>query len=99
MAARGSSKSNQKEWPISVVAFTKKSNGAAHRVPTRAFVCTSPNRWNYPAKDRAGHLEQIEKPHLGELIKKLIGPGTRKPFTVPEILTERDAQTTETDHD
>jgi hypothetical protein len=40
-------------------------------VPTRAFVCTSPNRWGWPAKDRSGRLEQIEKPHLGELIAKL----------------------------
>ena len=39
--------------------------------PTRAFVCTSPNTWGYPAKDRSGRLEQIEKPHLGELIAKL----------------------------
>jgi hypothetical protein len=34
--------------------------------PVRAFVCTSPNRWNWPAKDRGGRLEQIEKPNLGE---------------------------------
>ena len=40
-------------------------------VPVRAFVCTSPNPWGYPAKDRSGRLEQIEKPHLGELIAKL----------------------------
>jgi hypothetical protein len=32
--------------------------------PTRAFICTSPNPWNYPAKDRSGRLEQIEEPHL-----------------------------------
>ena len=50
--------------------------------PTRAFVCTSPNPWGYPAKDRAGRLEQIEEPHLGKLITKLIGPDWRKPFTV-----------------
>jgi hypothetical protein len=47
--------------------------------PVRAFVCTSPNRWQYPAKDRAGRLEQIEEPHLGKLIAKLTGPGQRKP--------------------
>jgi hypothetical protein len=40
-------------------------------VPTRAFMCTSPNQWGWPAKDRSGRLEQIEKPHLGELIAKL----------------------------
>jgi hypothetical protein len=50
--------------------------------PTRAFVCTSPNTWGYPAKDRAGRLEQIEEPHLGKLIAKLVGPGQRKPFIV-----------------
>ena len=51
-------------------------------VTTRAFVCTAPNPWCYPAKDRAGRLEQIEEPHLGKLITKLIGPGNRKPFTI-----------------
>jgi hypothetical protein len=50
--------------------------------PVRAFVCTSPNPWGYPAKDRAGRLEQIEQPHLGKLIAKLVGPGERKPFIV-----------------
>jgi hypothetical protein len=39
--------------------------------PQRAFVCTSPNPWLYPAKDRSGRLDQVEKPHLGELIAKL----------------------------
>ena len=51
-------------------------------VTTRAFVCTAPNPWCYPAKDRAGRLEQIEEPHLGKLITKLIVPGNRKPFTI-----------------
>jgi hypothetical protein len=50
--------------------------------PMRAFVCTSPNPWAYPAKDRAGRLEQLEQPHLGKLIAKLVGPGERKPFLV-----------------
>jgi hypothetical protein len=48
----------------------------------RTFICASPNSWGYPAKDRAGRLEQIEEPHLGQLIQKLIGPGDRKPFIV-----------------
>jgi hypothetical protein len=55
--------------------------------PTRAFVCTAPNCWNYPAKDRAGRLEQIERPHLGELIEKLTGLGERKPFAVAPLST------------
>jgi hypothetical protein len=40
----------------------------------RAFVCTSPNPWNYPAKDRSGKLEQIEQPDLGKLIAKILPP-------------------------
>jgi hypothetical protein len=40
-------------------------------VPVRVFVCTSPNPWGYPAKDRAGRLDQVEEPHLGKLIDKL----------------------------
>jgi hypothetical protein len=43
----------------------------AESAPTRAFVCTSPNQWNWPAKDRSGRLQQIEQPHLGELLNKL----------------------------
>ena len=39
--------------------------------PVRAFVCTSPNPWGHPAKDRSGKLDQIEEPHLGKLIAKL----------------------------
>jgi hypothetical protein len=50
--------------------------------PLRAFVCTSPNAWGYPAKDRAGRLEQIEEPHLGKLMEKLTAPGQRKPFII-----------------
>jgi hypothetical protein len=38
---------------------------------TRAFVCTTPNPWQFPAKDRSGRLEQIEEPHLGKLLAKL----------------------------
>src|SRR5262249_8852679 len=59
--------------------------------PVRAFVCTNPNPWGYPAKDRSGRLEQIEPPNLGALIEKLAGPGQRKPFTV--VSPEQTAQT------
>jgi hypothetical protein len=52
------------------------------RKPVRAFVCTNPNPWSYPAKDRSGRLEQLEPPDLGKLIEKLTGPGQRKPFTI-----------------
>ena len=40
--------------------------------PERGFVCTSPNPWNYPAKDRSGRLDPIEPPDLGRLLDKLI---------------------------
>jgi len=52
------------------------------RKPVRAFICTSPNAWSFPAKDRSGRLEQIEPPNLGTLIEKLTGPGQRKPFQI-----------------
>jgi hypothetical protein len=42
---------------------------------TRAFICTSPNPWQYPAKDRSGRLDQIEEPHLGKLLHKLMRSG------------------------
>jgi hypothetical protein len=41
--------------------------------PVRAFVCTQPNQWNYPSKDRSGKLDQFEEPHLARLITKLNG--------------------------
>jgi len=61
------------------------------RKPVRAFVCTNPNPWGYPAKDRSGRLEQLEPPNLGALIDKLTRPGQRKPFTV--VSPEQTAQT------
>jgi hypothetical protein len=42
--------------------------------PTRGFVCTAPNPWGYPAKDRSGRLDQIEEPNLGKLLTKLTAP-------------------------
>jgi hypothetical protein len=39
--------------------------------PTRGFVCTNPNPWGLPAKDRSGRLAQIEEPDLGKLLTKL----------------------------
>jgi hypothetical protein len=40
--------------------------------PQRGFVCTSPNSWSFPAKDRSGKLAPIEPPDLGRLLNKLI---------------------------
>jgi DNA polymerase III delta prime subunit len=47
--------------------------------PTRAFICSQPNRWGFPAKDRSGRLDQIEEPHLGKLLAKLVPPVTDGP--------------------
>jgi AAA domain len=40
----------------------------------RGFVCTSPNPWHYPAKDRSGRLEMLEPPDLGALIRTVVPP-------------------------
>ena len=42
--------------------------------PVRAFVCSAPNPWGFPGKDRSGRLELTEEPHLGKLISKLTTP-------------------------
>jgi hypothetical protein len=39
--------------------------------PLRGFVCSNPNQWGYPAKDRSGRLAEIEPPDLGKLLTKL----------------------------
>lgn len=52
------------------------------RKPVRAFVCTNPNPWGYPAKDRSGRLDQLEAPNLGALIEKLTCLGPRKAFPI-----------------
>lgn len=49
----------------------------------RGMVCTSPNPWGYPAKDRSGRLEMIERPHLGDLFTKI-----KKAQRVDTITTE-----------
>lgn len=61
---------------IATLQFIAADGGAY-----RGLVCTQPNPWNYPAKDRAGRLEQIEEPHLGKWLAKLTGKGERKPTT------------------
>lgn len=43
--------------------------GDGNRV--RALICTQPNQFNYPAKDRSGRLEEVEEPHLGKWLAKL----------------------------
>jgi hypothetical protein len=52
-------------------------------VLVRSFVCTSPNRWSFPAKDRSGFLEQFEAPDLGKLLTKLTKPRTAASLQQP----------------
>jgi len=54
--------------------------------PYRAFICQTVNPWRYPAKDRSGRLDMVEKPHLGELMHKINGPRPKQEFqtTIPE---------------
>jgi hypothetical protein len=58
--------------------------------PFRAFVCTSPNAYGFPAKDRSGRLDEIEEPHLGKLMAKIRGPRKVKALdtTIPETKNE-----------
>jgi energy-coupling factor transporter ATP-binding protein EcfA2 len=55
-------------------------------VPTRSFVCTSPNQWAYPAKDRSGRLQTFEQPHLGKLLAKLSAKPTDGGFVELEAV-------------
>ena len=59
----------------------------------RALICTQPNPWKYPAKDRSGRLDQIEEPHLGKLLAKIAAKGPRKPVdhTIPQPTTTTEA--------
>lgn len=42
----------------------------------RAFVCQKMNPWGYPAGDRSGALDMLEKPHLGDLLAKIEAKGS-----------------------
>ena len=59
-------------------------------VKYRGLVCTSPNPWGFPAKDRSGRLDQIERPHLGQLFDK-IKAGKRKDALTTDIPTNQAA--------
>lgn len=59
----------------------------------RAMVCTQPNPWVYPAKDRSGRLEQIEEPHLGKLLAKLTSKTPKHPLN--HTITKPETTTTE----
>ena len=47
--------------------------------PFRVFVCTRPNQWGFPAGDRSCKLDQLEPPHLGQLMDKIKNGEKRNP--------------------
>lgn len=51
----------------------------AEGAPYRAFVCSKMNRFGFPAGDRSGTLDEVEPPHLGRLMEKILA-GKRKPI-------------------
>jgi GTPase SAR1 family protein len=60
----------------------------------RAFICTQPNPWRFPAKDRSGKLEQIEEPHLGKLMQKISADAPRHQLdhTIKQPATDEAAE-------
>ena len=52
---------------------------------TRQFICSSPNPFGVPAKDRSGQLAMLEPPHLGQLMEKISAGKTHSApvFTQP----------------
>jgi hypothetical protein len=65
-----------RELPGIVDEITKMQHvtfdGASEAV--RAFICTNPNPWQWPAKDCSGRLDQVEEPDLDKLIAKIAAP-------------------------
>lgn len=51
---------------ILTLAIFQNTDGKQYR----ALVCTDPNDWGYPAKDRSGALAMVEPPDLAHIIKK-----------------------------
>jgi hypothetical protein len=62
----------------------------------RGFVCTSPNPWKYPAKDRSGKLEMIEPPDLGALIRKVLPQRANRSAAADQQVTQLEGEPTTT---
>jgi len=60
--------------------------------PFRAFVCHTINAYGFPAKDRSGRLEVMEKPHLGELMAKIRAPRADRQLSYATPQTEGESQ-------
>ena len=59
--------------------------------PIRAFVCSSPNQWAYPAS--SGRLGQVEPPDLGKLITKIL-PSQGEPSSSPKAPPVHESENT-----
>ena len=60
---------------VVTMAELSKEDGTTYR----AFVCTRPNPWGFPAGDRSCKLDEIEPPHLGKLMDKIKTGEKRNP--------------------
>ena len=58
----------------------------------RAFVCTRPNPYNYPAGDRSCKLDQLEPPHLGKLMEKIKNSAKANPASYIYTLNPQEGQ-------
>jgi hypothetical protein len=72
LQCEGSKTTRELPGIIDVIATYQFLDFGDDKPPMRGFVCTSPNPWGYPAKDRSGRLDQIEPPDLGKLLTKLL---------------------------
>jgi hypothetical protein len=71
LQAEGSKTSRELPGIVDQIITYEFLNFGDDKPPMRGFVCTAPNPWGFPAKDRSGRLEQIEAPDLGKLLTKL----------------------------
>jgi hypothetical protein len=58
----------------------------------RAFVCTRPNPWGFPAGDRSCKLDQLEPPHLGRLMEKIKNGAKANPASYIYTLSPQEGQ-------
>jgi hypothetical protein len=77
---------------VLTLAIMRPDDGPSYR----AFITQADNEWGYPAKDRSGRLDALERPHLGQLLAKLNGktaqistPATALPTAHASVIEER----------
>ena len=74
LQAEGQRVPNEIAGIVDIVVTMQMLDFSDNKPAQRGFVCTSPNPWKYPGKDRSGKLEMIEPPDLGALIRKVVPP-------------------------